>query len=55
MEWKKTKECMANVGLLLKEKNEGWLKYLRFKRDWEMAMETIQKGGMDELLKSCWI
>jgi glycosyltransferase involved in cell wall biosynthesis len=55
MEWKKTKECMANIGLLLKEKNEGWLKYLRFKRDWEMAMGTIQKGGMDELLKSCWI
>jgi hypothetical protein len=55
MEWKKAKECMANVGLLLKEKNEGWLKYLRFKREWEMAMETIQKGGMDELLESCWI
>jgi hypothetical protein len=51
----KAKECMANVRLLFKEKNEGWLKYLRFKREWERMMETIQKEGMDELLKSCWI
>ena len=54
-EWKKAKECMGNIGLLLQEKNEGWLKYLRFKRDWEMAMGKIQKEGMDELLESCWI
>ena len=54
-DWKRAKECMANIGLLLQEKNEGWLKYLRFKRDWEMAMGKIQKEGMDELLESCWI
>jgi len=54
-DWKRAKECMTNIGLLLQEKNEGWLKYLRFKRDWEMAMEKIQKEGMDELLESCWI
>lgn len=54
-DWKRAKECMANMGLLLQEKSEGWLKYLRFKRDWEMVMEKIQKEGMDELLENCWV
>lgn len=54
-DWKRAKECMANIGLLFQEKNEGWLKYLRFKKDWEMVMEKIQKERMDEVLENCWI
>ncbi len=55
-DWKRAKECMAtNIGLLLREKHEGWLEYLRFKRDWERVMEKIPGEGMDELLESCWV
>jgi glycosyltransferase involved in cell wall biosynthesis len=54
-EWKKAKECMANIGLLLQEKNEGWLKYLKFRGDWEKAMEKIEKEGMDSILENCWV
>jgi hypothetical protein len=54
-EWKRVKECIANLSLIFKEGKGGWLKYLKFRRDWEMAMGKIQKEGMDELLESCWV
>jgi len=54
-DWKRAKECMANIGLLFQKKKEGWLRYLRFKRDWEKVMEKIQGEGIDELLESCWV
>ena len=54
-EWRRAKECLSNMGLLFQKKKEGWLEYLRFKRDWERVMEKIQKEGMDELLESCWV
>ncbi|NWG01831.1 MAG: hypothetical protein HXY44_03110 [Syntrophaceae bacterium] len=53
--WIKAKQCIGNIGLLLQEREKGWLKYLRFKRDWEMVMGKIRKEGMDELLESCRI
>lgn len=54
-EWKKARECLSYINLFFQKRNGGWLKYLKFKSDWEMAMETIQKEGMDELLENCWI
>ncbi len=55
MEWKEAVECLANIGLLLQKKDEVWVRYLRFKRDWEMVMEKIRQEGMGDLLKNCWI
>ena len=54
-EWKRAKECLSNINLFFQERNGGWLKYLKFRSDWEMAMGKIQKEGMEELLKSCWV
>jgi hypothetical protein len=54
-EWKRTKECISNMGLLFQERNEGWLKYLQFRGDWEKAMEKIEKEGMDSILENCWV
>jgi hypothetical protein len=54
-EWKRAKECLSNINLFFQERNGGWLKYLKFRRDWERAMETIQQEGADELLENCWI
>ncbi len=54
-EWKRATECIANLSLIFKEGKGGWLKYLKFRGDWEMAMGKIQKEGMDELLESCWV
>lgn len=52
---KRAKECLANIGLLFRKKDEVWMKYLRFKRDWEILMGKIRQEGMDDLLKNCWI
>jgi len=54
-EWKRIKECLSNMGLLFQERNEGWLKYLQFRGDWEKAMEKIEKEGMDSILENCWV
>jgi GT2 family glycosyltransferase len=52
-EWKRAKECLSNINLFFQERNGGWLRYLKFRADWEMAMGKIQKEGMNELLESC--
>jgi len=54
-EWKKAKDCLSNINLFFQERNGGWLRYLKFRSDWEMAMGKIQEEGMDELLESCWV
>jgi hypothetical protein len=52
---KRAKESMANIRLLFRKREEVWMNYLRFKRDWEVVMEKIHKEGMDGLLENCWI
>ncbi len=52
---KRAKESMANIGLLFRKREEVWMNYLRFARDWEVVMEKIHKEGMDGLLENCWI
>ena len=54
-EWKRAKECIANIKLFIQEKNEGWLKYLKFRADWQRVMEEIRREGISEILKECWI
>lgn len=53
-EWKKAGQCVANMGLLF-QWQEGWLEYLKFRRDWERVMGEIQRVEINEILKSCWI
>jgi glycosyltransferase involved in cell wall biosynthesis len=54
-EWKRTKDCIVNIGLILQERDEGWLKYLKFRGDWEMMMKEIRTQGMNDILKGCWV
>jgi len=54
-EWKKAKDCLSNINLFFQERNGGWLWYLKFRSDWEMAMGKVQEEGMDELLENCWV
>jgi hypothetical protein len=54
-EWKRARECLSNINLFFQERNGGWLKYLKFRRDWERAMVEIQRAGMNEILTNCWI
>jgi glycosyltransferase involved in cell wall biosynthesis len=54
-EWKRAKECIANFKLFIQERNEGWLKYLNFRADWQRVMEEIRREGISEILKECWI
>lgn len=54
-EYEKAKGCMANLSLFFQEKEEKWLRYLKFKEDWERVMEEIKRTGMNEILKECWI
>jgi len=54
-EWKKAKDCLSNIDLFFQERHGGWLRYLKFRSNWEMAMGKIQEEGMDELLESCWV
>jgi hypothetical protein len=53
-EWKKAGQCTANMSLLF-QWQEGWLKYLEFRRDWERVTGEIQRVEINEILKSCWI
>jgi glycosyltransferase involved in cell wall biosynthesis len=54
-EWKKAKRCIANLNSIFQKRNEGWLNYLRFRRDWEMMMKEIRTQGMNDILKGCWV
>ena len=54
-EWKRTKECFSHLNLFFQKREGIWLKYLKFKADWERVMKKIQKEGMNEILKDCWI
>jgi len=54
-EWKRAKESLFNITLFFRERDEGWLKYLKFRRDWERMMGKIQRVGISEILRSCWV
>jgi len=54
-EWKRAKECIANVKMIFQKRDEDLLNYLKFRKDWEMIMRQIQTQEMNEILKSCWI
>jgi glycosyltransferase involved in cell wall biosynthesis len=54
-EWKKAVSCIDNIHLVLKKKEGGWLRYLRFRADWERVMADIRKEGLSHVLKACWV
>ena len=54
-EWGKARECLDNIGLLSRKKDEGWSKYLQFRGDWEKMMGALKKEEVNELLKDCWV
>jgi len=54
-EWKRAKECIANVKMIFQKRDEGLLNYLKFRRDWETMMKQIQTQEIIEILKGCWI
>jgi len=54
-EWEKAWACIGNIRILLREREGGWLKYLRFKADWEMVMGEIQKEELNPILERCWV
>jgi hypothetical protein len=54
-DWKRARECISNMGLLFRERDGGCLKYLQFRRDWEKAMDMIERVGMDTVLENCWV
>jgi len=54
-EWEKAWKCIDNIQLLLRGGEGGWLKYLKFRTDWEMVMREIQKEELNPILKRCWV
>jgi len=54
-EWEKAWKCIDNIQLLLRGGEGGWLKYLKYRADWEMVMKEIQKEGLNPILERCWI
>jgi len=54
-EQEKAWKCIDNIQLLLRGGEGGWWKYLKFRADWEVVMEEVQKKWMVEILKSCWL
>ena len=52
-EWNKVADCLANIGLLFQKRQKGWLKYLRFKEDWEKVTDILDKKGMGGVLEGC--
>lgn len=54
-EWRKAGKCIENIPPVFKKRNGGWLPYLKFRSDWEKVMSEIQKGGLEEILESCWV
>jgi hypothetical protein len=53
--WEKAGESMSNIRLLLNGRDGGWLEYLKFRADWERVMREVQREGLDEILKNCWV
>lgn len=53
-EWQKAWKCLGTIELLLRG-GGGWLKYLKFRADWEIVMGDIQNGGLDPILERCWV
>jgi hypothetical protein len=54
-EWEKAWKCIDNIQLLLRGGEGGWLKYLKFRTDWEMVMREIQKEELNPILERCWV
>ena len=54
-EWGKAGECLANLQLIFERRGGGWLRYLKFRADWERVMVDIQKEGLGGILESCWV
>jgi hypothetical protein len=54
-ELEKAWKCIDNIQLLLRGREGEWLKYLKFRADWEMVMGEIQKEGLNPILESCWV
>jgi hypothetical protein len=54
-EWGKARECLDNIGLLSRKKDEGWSKYLQFRGDWEKIMGALKTEEVNEMLKDCWV
>jgi hypothetical protein len=54
-EWEKAWKCIDNIQLLLRGGEGGWVKYLKFRADWEMVMREIQKEELNPILKRCWV
>jgi hypothetical protein len=54
-EWEKAWKCIDNIQLLLRGGEGGWLKYLKFRADWESVMGEIQKEGLNPILEKCWV
>lgn len=52
-EWKKAAGCINNLHLILRKRNGGWLRYLKFKEDWERVMAAIQREGIHGLSERC--
>ncbi len=52
-EWKKAEKCFSHIKLLLQKTDEVWLKYLKFKADWERMMGYIHGNGMHKILEEC--
>jgi hypothetical protein len=54
-EWVKAWKCIDNIHLLLRGGEGGWVKYLKFRTDWETVMGEIQKEGLNPILERCWV
>jgi len=54
-ERRKAAGCIGNIHQILQKRNGGWLRYLKFKEDWERVMAEIQREGMHRVLERCWI
>ena len=48
-------KCIDNIQLLLRGGEGGWLKYLKFRADWEVVMGEIQREGLNPILERCWV
>jgi len=54
-EWEKAWKCTDNIRLLLRGRQGGWLRYLKFRADWESVMGEIQRGGLNPIIERCWV
>ncbi len=53
-EWKKARECFSNINLLFQMTDDVWLRYLKFKTDWEQMMGRLPEEGLNNILDECW-